>query len=396
VNRYGWLRTSHFQWLRRRWWLLVLCPVIAGACTMALKPAPRTTYRATAVVVVNSCQGTNCPGSANEANALATTYAGLIPVDQSVLSFVSRRLSPALPAAEPLPDIGHQVSVTQVSSTSLLNLQFSDATEQRAVSGANALAAAVTSNPSATSAVPTGAVTLVQTAVSAAASQNVPGALVPISVVLGLLLAFLLVFVFERIDMRIDTPAQLAMLLGCRVTDIDGESVVGALRVWQGITSEPPAIVGLVPLGAESKADVSTDTTAQQIGADAAAAYVDVRLAHLDELASVTQLPGAALILVPLEATEVIDPAQIDAIVAVVAYGEPLRDVRRQADQFRSYGKAPIWALITRPEHLVPVAAPARPSGLLSQSSKPRKTKAAGSFVGGPNYDVIEGDKALP
>ena len=201
---------------------------------------------------------------------------------------------------------------------------------------------------------PTGAVTLVQTATDASASQNVPGALVPMSIVLGILLALLLVFVFERVDMRIDTPTQLAMLLGCRVTAIDGEPVIGAFRVWQGVSAHPPPVIGLVPLGAEGNTDVSADTTAHQIGAEAAADGIDVRLAHIEDLATVTHLPGAALILVPLTATETIDPARLDALVAVVGYGEPVRAVRRQAELFRAFGKAPIWALLTRPEYLVP------------------------------------------
>ena len=391
MNRYGWLRMSHLQWLRRRWWLLLLCPLVAVVNTAALKPTNTTTYRATAVVVVNACQPSNCPGSANEANALATTYAGLIPQDQSVLAYVSQHDHPGSAVAAQT-DVRSHVSVTQVSGTSLLQLTYSDPNAQVAEAGANALAQSITRTPSTSQAVPTGAVTLVHTASDATASNSVPGHLLPISAILGLILGFVLVFAFERIDARIDTPDQLAMVLGTRVTALDGEPAIGALRAWENVGTRRPAVIALTPLGSENKVDATTDDIARQLVAEAASEGMAVRVLRFEELATLTRLPGPSLILVGLDATEAIDPARVDALVAAVGYGEPVRAVRKQAAQFRAYGKAPIWGLITTPDQLEPRG---RPESRLRPADDGGATDSNG-VVSRPRYEFTKGSKALP
>src|SRR5580658_1704310 len=79
-------------WLFRRSWLLVLALVAGTAGGFLAAKSSSTSYSATATLVVQSGAGKAGPGSANDAQALATTYAALIPKDQDILQTVAHSL----------------------------------------------------------------------------------------------------------------------------------------------------------------------------------------------------------------------------------------------------------------------------------------------------------------
>jgi capsular polysaccharide biosynthesis protein len=309
--------------------------------------ASHVTYTATAVVVVNSCQGSgNCPGSASEANTLATTYAGLIPKDQAVLGYVATHYLP-LPegSTSPAPNVSGKVSVVQESSTSLLDLRFDDPDPQRAVAGAEALAAAITSTPSVTAAVPTGAVTLVRAPVGASSHGGVPQPLIPIAVLLGLVLGGVVAFILERIDPRVDTVQQLASLLPCPVTDLSTTKPSAAVVArWEALASARPAVIGIVPFGAAGERDRETEATSVATAMARSGRAQGIEVDVVTEAAGRAQRTG--LILLPIRGPEDDEACDIPQIVAVVRVGAPMWLVRSEIALLDDFGMEAIWGLL--------------------------------------------------
>jgi len=341
--------------IRRRAWVVLLCPVLAAANAAVFSPkAGAPSYRATAVVVVNSCVvpangigPSNCPGSANEANTLATTYAGLIPADAQVLQFVGTQTG--LPAAT----ARMRVSVLKETDTALLDLQYTDTDPSRARLGASALAAAITGVRSVTQAVPTGSVTLVRPPDRAMAKGQPPRHLVPIAAVLGLVLGLGLALVLERADARIDGVDDLSREISAPATELDGtHPPVAPLRRWATMTASHPAIVAIVPIGgAREDAGLACRLLANAGGeagfsTRAFDGPIDARVAEDPRLQEARLHDALLLYPTPPPVAQNFDASSVPRAVVLVSAGAPARLVKAHLGVLADYGIVPMWGLM--------------------------------------------------
>jgi capsular polysaccharide biosynthesis protein len=203
-------------WFRRRWWLLLLC-LIAGTSGgyFARTSQSSTVYSASAELAVVSGASGAGPGSANDADALAVTYASIIPLDQLEMQKVadSTRL--------PLHTVTKSVSVVAVSGTSAIVLSFKAASGAQAIKDVNLFAEVVTigaANP----AIPRRSLTEVKLATSASRSGELRNYGIPLGIILGLLIGAVAVLAIERADPRVDDVEDLAAITGTPATLFPG------------------------------------------------------------------------------------------------------------------------------------------------------------------------------
>lgn len=194
---------KYLAFLRRRWWLLLFGPVLAGFAAVMITGRMAKTYSATSTVLVNK---TTAPGSQEYYDALLSqqltnTYAQLVtrPV---VLDEVQRRLNTKIDRGM----LTKMISATPVKDTQLINIVVKAGDPALTANIANTLAQ-VFMDDNAGQFAATGSIKLAKAA-------EVPGG--PISpslpmnltlaVVLGLIVAGGLAFLLEYMDDTIKAP----------------------------------------------------------------------------------------------------------------------------------------------------------------------------------------------
>ena len=125
------------SWLRRGWWVIAASVIGVVAVTLVISPPSSTVYTAESVLVIRSGATVNTPGSANEANRLAVTYAELIPQDIQVLERISRSLN------VPTDVVEDHLDVVNDPSTSILRIRFTASRASVAVNGSRVAADAL-------------------------------------------------------------------------------------------------------------------------------------------------------------------------------------------------------------------------------------------------------------
>jgi capsular polysaccharide biosynthesis protein len=306
-------------WLRRRWPLLVGIPIITVLAAVAFGVGRSQSYTAQSLVVVNSGANTEGPGNANEAITLARTYSEVIPQDGAVLRFVASKtgLSPDA--------VKSHIVINVRSDTSLLEMNFSDNDPKVAVSGATALAQALTPT-SVTPTVPSGTVQLVQLPTGTASGPTSVLKVLLAGLLVGVVLAGLVVVLVERIDDRVDDVTDAEAVVHSPVSSLDAleedalmtrTSLVRHLA-WLTSANE----VWLVPLGDTSSAELTL--VADRIAADITAKDAVLRVG-LDNQGT--------------------KPDHTGAVVGVVAFGTPARSVRRTVKVLAGLGIAPRWGI---------------------------------------------------
>lgn len=230
--------------LRRRWWLLALTTIAVTAAAYAISSVKQEQHTAESLAVVPSgSTGDSTPGSANDAEQLAATYAGLIPQDIRILRAVSRA------TGLPLDDVEDQVTVLNTADTALLTLRFEDAEGQRAVDGARALARAVDDGTSPN--VPRRTIGVVRVASEPLADSpggNRAGLLAGLLV--GLFLGGVAMIFLERADARGDDDRDFEDGLGLPATALGRRSVgpqVPLVDRWEQLASREPGRIAFVP-----------------------------------------------------------------------------------------------------------------------------------------------------
>ena len=195
-------------WLFRRGWLLVIVTLLVTITAFAVSSHKSATYSSDAILLVNPGATTTSPGSSQEAQALASTYAGLIPSDNSVLTAVSA--ATGLTQAE----VKSGTSVTVVNGTSLLDLKFTSARPSTTAAGVTAISRAISAEHPATTAIPAGTIAVVHGASPPVSHARSLAEVVVIGLLLGLLLGAVIAIIWERADARFDRPGQVAGQLG--------------------------------------------------------------------------------------------------------------------------------------------------------------------------------------
>jgi hypothetical protein len=204
-------------------------------------------YSASAEIAVVSGASGSGPGSPNEADALALTYASIIPLDQLEMHQVaeSTRL--------PLHTVTKSVSAVAVSGTSAIILSFKAASEAQAINDVNLFAQVVTIG-AAHSAIPGPSLTEVNLATSASRSGELRKFGIPLGIILGLLIGAIAVLAIERADPRVDDVEDLAAITGTAVTLFPGTIQQIEMARSIALAGKGSSDVTLVPLSKSEEA----------------------------------------------------------------------------------------------------------------------------------------------
>lgn len=184
--------------------------VVSRAQSADRVPGERVRYRASTLVVVSSGSGGPGPGNADQANKLATTFAGLIPNDQDVLRSAGRRVD------RTTTQFGDRLTVVNDADTSLLRIRYKGDDPAEALLGARLVAEAVAGLNPVAGAIPSRALNIVRLPTKTS-SVYTTGVLLGVAGVLGIALGLLLLVVLERADPRIADPRTAARMLGSPV-----------------------------------------------------------------------------------------------------------------------------------------------------------------------------------
>ncbi len=314
----------HFpRGLLRRSWLLAAALVAGSAGGWFAGVHAATSFSAQATVVVQSGSGRSGPGSANDALALATTYAALIPKDQSILSAAAGSLNTSTSA------VGHALSVTVENGTSILLINYSAPSASRAVAGAEAVAHAVASSTPVTPAIGAGSVAIV----SVPSAAHLQGTLHKYGIVfggfLGLVVGLILVLAAERADPRIDDAPTLATASGCRAALVPADLSFPELARVLSDSARSRGPLTVVPIS------VSDTGPTMELARG---------------LRPCWPADGPAVQISPAFATGVVDLTRGTGPTVLVSHeGTRQRDVLAAAERLRMMGRAPVWAvLVTR------------------------------------------------
>jgi len=313
-------RRRHFpKGLIRRGWLLALALIAGSAGGWFAGVHAGTTYSAQATLVVQSGAGKTGPGSANDALALATTYSALIPKDQSILSAAASTLNMSRSAVE------HNLTVTVENGTSLLLVNFSAPTANRAVAGADTIARAVASNTPLTAAIAAGSVAIVNVPNTAHRQGTLHKYGIALGAFLGLVVGLILVLAAERADPRIDDAVAMATAAGCRAALVPHDlSFAELARVLcdagtgKGLTVVPIAVSDTAPT---------------------------MELAR--GLRPCWPANGPAVAISPSFSSGVVELSRGTGPTVLVSYpGTRQRDVVAAAERLRMIGRPPVWAVL--------------------------------------------------
>jgi capsular polysaccharide biosynthesis protein len=338
----------------RRAWLVALCTCLFGVLAQIAYPHPAPTYTASAVLLVNPGASATSPGSAQEAANLAATYAGLIPSDDAIVRTVVA--ATGLGASQ----VEHDVAVSVQDGTSLLVISFTAGSSASALSGANAMARALSAPRPVSAAIPAGTVVVTKQATSAVPHVTSGDVLVALGVALGALLGVILALGWERLDPRLDQAPQAAELLGIPTRLIPGLSDLSAsaiLRQWQAESEMPSprvAFVGASPGIADQVTDVARRFVLPAGGAGPTAVLTppsdpggagvhEPRSDGHTEEPSIQLLAGGAP---GAEAGEV-TAQRGDLVVLVIVQETKVRSVKRSVAVLKGLDISPSWALLT-------------------------------------------------
>jgi hypothetical protein len=197
-------------------------------------------------VVVSSGASSKGPGSSSEAANLATTYAGLIPKDSSILAYVSGR------TGRTVDEVRSSIAVVTDAGTSILDIEYTGSTSQMAIAGDQETALAIAGANPVSSAIPAGSVSLASLPHHAAKTAGTKDLAIPVGLLAGLALGIAVALIWERVDPRIDDGEDLQSVLTAPVTRTLGLSPSGSFALvkrWTQLSEKLDPEVGLVMLG---------------------------------------------------------------------------------------------------------------------------------------------------
>jgi capsular polysaccharide biosynthesis protein len=319
---------GRIPWLFRRAWVIFVVTSIVVAVAVALSAGKAATYSSDATLFVLPGASSTSPGSASDAQALAATYAGLIPNDASVLDAVSSVTGLSQ------DEVKKATSVTVLNGTSLLDVRFTDVSPGAAALGAAYISSAISGNHPVTNAIPSGSIAEVHGASAPVRHTTKFSEIILLGIVLGLLLAAVIVIIWERADARVDRPDQVTAVLGIPARSFAGLSAEGAEALidrWRALTfSDAPtvALVAAVP-GIES----STERVGDRL-----------RLLTHDAKLFAAGAPGSE------NGDSVAQHA--DLTVLVVPRETKVRDLLHSNELLEQYGVKAAWALMVNREKL--------------------------------------------
>lgn len=308
-------------WLRRRWWVVALLLVagVAGGYTMT--KGHRGTFSSEVLLEVRSGSTPANPGGAQEASALAVTYAALVPSDTAVTSAVANRLGVSQPT------VSAGLSATAESGTGLFLVTYTAPTASQAIAGANEAGAVLASAAPPGLAIIERSVAVVKEASQAKQSKDmrlygeVGGAGG------GLLLGLIFLLVLERVDARVDDPEDAAEACGCPATRWPGGMSARELTVALA-RQAPDEALTVVPT---SRAALQP---AERLGELLAEAWPDG-----------TGEPQVSIV-APFEESPAALSEGSGPTVLAVTPGEPVRALSEACARLGLLGRAPLFVVL--------------------------------------------------
>lgn len=310
-------------------------------------------YRAAVVLMVPLQSGPTEGINPDDAQHLATTYAGIIATDTRLLTSVARA------TGESAATVSQDLSVVNEQNTSILNISFRATNPRQAAVGATKVAKLISGpDPAAVGIIPASIqpVSLPATtgSVSGAKSSAKP---VVIGAALGLLLGLVLLVGWERSDPRIADARGLSSQLGCPATPaerLSPDASRALLDRWRSLTDAVPARVAILPADAHTAPDAAALIDSLVAAGGGETGYVDARSGRLPDswngagkrngnrFGVVLVNPGAATAEGPGQAVAL----GCDLTVVVVRQGTRVTEVRRLAQDLGNFGIVPTWALL--------------------------------------------------
>jgi len=316
-----------------------------------LPPSQTARFMAQVVLIVPASGAGPTEGiNPDDANHLATTYAGVIPVDDTLLQDIGNAVH------QSSSQVASNLSVVNQQNTSILQVSFRASTPQTATTGARAAATLLAGpNPVAAGIVPSslGIVSLPPPSNQVAATPARKGSTVAIGAVLGLVLGVILLVAWERSDPHVVEARSLSNQFGCPATPVDRLSPEAAHALterWASLTDHVPARVALLP--ADPGSVQQTDEVAELLRhSGEGIGYLDARSGTVPHALSNGHLvDGKESVVVvhagpPGSGGEAI-ALSCDLTVAVVRAGARNTEVRRLAEDLANFGLVPAWALL--------------------------------------------------
>jgi len=314
----------------RRGWILLLA-MVAGALgghVAGARHAP--SYTAQATLVIPAATGSQGPGDANDAAALAISYATFIPQDRAILDSAARRLG----VSSSVFDAG--VSITAESGTSVMLLKYATGDANDAIRGARALALSIADTPPAGSGVATGSVDVVKLPTSASSTVTIKKYATPVGALLGLIVGAICVTAAERADPRIDDEQQLVLAADCPANEVPGPIPLAELARGIALHRDEDGPVTVLPLTKDEVARTG---------------------AFVDGLRDVWPwyMPATEVTVGDhLETGSAELGRQFGSTVLVVSKGSARRRVTGAVHRLTLLGQAPVWAVLVSRHRALP------------------------------------------
>ncbi|HTU39656.1 MAG TPA: Wzz/FepE/Etk N-terminal domain-containing protein [Acidimicrobiales bacterium] len=204
-------------WLRRRAWLLVAAALAGALGGLSYGMVSTPSYSAEATLAVPAGATASQPGSANEAQALAISYAAIVQQDDTILAPAAHELGLTVDG------LTRHLNVSVQTGTSVLVLRYTAPSSTEAVRGVNAIADAIVNHKIHSSIVPLNTVEVVQLATSASESGVLARYGLPIGLFLGLLVGLIIALIAERLDPRADRSNEIGEVFGLPVATVPSE-----------------------------------------------------------------------------------------------------------------------------------------------------------------------------
>ncbi len=218
----------YFDFLRRRWWLLILGPLFAGLAAYMFTQQLTPMFRATATILVNR---TTIPGAADyndvlTSERLTNTYVQLVE-RPAVLDSINSRLGLNLSRAE----LEGKISVAAIPETQLLEVSVSDADPAFAAQLANTTAQAF-ADDNASQLAPPGTVSIAKEA-AVPTEQYSPKLFMNLAmaIVFGTVAAVAIGYLLDYLDNTVKTAEGVEEITGAPVLGSVGKFDVKTAQV---------------------------------------------------------------------------------------------------------------------------------------------------------------------
>jgi capsular polysaccharide biosynthesis protein len=321
--------------------------------TPPLPPSQTYRYMAQTVLIVPASGAGPSEGiNPDDADKLATTYAGIIPLDQTLLSDVGKAVG------QSPTQVASNLSVVNTQNTSILGISFKASDPRTATIGAQTAARLLSGpNPVAAGIVPSSLqVVSLPNNVGPAATTHTART-IAIGAVLGLILGLVLLVAWERSDPHVTDARSLSDQFGCPSTPADRLSPDAAhalLERWASLTDRVPARVAILPAdqGSVEQADQMAKLLARS---GDGVRYLDARSGTLPEALGNGHLSDSRDSVVLVHAApsggggEAV-ALSCDLTVVAVRSGARNAEIRHMAEELANFGVVPAWALLT-PRH---------------------------------------------